>query len=111
MGTVSLSLTAQLYLFSFATCCWITLYNGRDPSWEIRVKGNLTRRADNGLINTSPISTMPPVVRLQRYCNHTIEIPGKEFLEHCLHIILILGMNQNSNSCTMKGVNERLFCT
>ena len=46
-------------------------------SWELKVKGNLTRRADNGLINTSPITTMSPIVRLQHGCNHTIVIPGK----------------------------------
>lgn len=45
-------------------------------SWEVRVKGNLARRTDNGLINTSPISTMAPVVRLQYGCNHMLQIPG-----------------------------------
>ena len=60
----------------YSSCCWIGLVSG-GGSWEVRVKGNLTRRADNGLINTSPISTMPPIVRLQHGCNHTIQIPGK----------------------------------
>lgn len=50
--------------------------DGQDLSWEVRVKGNLTQRPDNGLINTSPISRMPLVVRVQQDCNHTIEIPG-----------------------------------
>jgi len=53
------------------------LADGRDPRWEVRVKGNLTRRAGNGLINTSPVSTMPLIVRVQQGCNHTIEIPGE----------------------------------
>lgn len=50
---------------------------GSKAGWELRVKGNLSRRADNGLINTSPISTMAPIVRLQHGCNHTIVIPGR----------------------------------
>ena len=63
------------YTVRFTGCCWISLVTG-GRWWEIRVKGNLTQRADNGLINTSPISTMSPVVRLQYGCNHTLHIPG-----------------------------------
>ena len=62
--------------------------------WELRVKGNLSRRADNGLINTSPISTMAPIVRLQHGCNHTIVIPGKaEMIDSIQH-----GSNHNFRS-------------
>ena len=69
--------TFTLFAFyRYSTCCWITLADGRDPRWEVRVKGNLTQRAGNGLINTSPVSTMPLIVRVQQGCNHTIEIPG-----------------------------------
>ena len=63
------------YTVRFTGCCWISLVAG-GSRWEIRVKGNLTRRTDNGLINTSPISTMSPVVRLQYGCNHTLQVPG-----------------------------------
>jgi hypothetical protein len=57
---------------------WIYLViAGGSASWELRVKGNLTQRSDTGLINTSPISSMPPVVRLQHGCNHTIQIPSE----------------------------------
>ena len=37
---------------------------------------NLTARNDTGLLNTSPVTTMTPVVRLKWGCNHTITIPG-----------------------------------
>ena len=79
-------------MFRYSSCCWITLANGQDPSWEVRVKGNLTRRADNGLINTSPISTMAPVVRLQYGCNHMLQIPGNAELTAGTY----------STDCTMK---------
>lgn len=68
--------TTVFVIIRYSSCCWIGLASG-GGSWDVRVKGNLTRRADNGLINTSPISTMPPIVRLQHGCNHTIQIPGK----------------------------------
>lgn len=62
----------------FASCCWITLnQRGGSASWEIRVKMDLSPRSDNGLINSSPISNMPPIIRVQRNCNGRIAVPGK----------------------------------
>ena len=55
---------------------WIAVNYARTASWEVRVKGNLTRRSDTGRINFSPISNMPPIIRLQHGCNYTITIPG-----------------------------------
>ena len=49
---------------------------GLTVGWELRVKGNLTRRSDNGLINTSPVSSMLPIIHLQSGCEHIIRIPG-----------------------------------
>ncbi len=43
----------------------------------MRLKGNLTVRPDTGTINTSPITTATPILRLQHGCNHTFVIPGK----------------------------------
>ncbi len=43
----------------------------------MRLKGNLTVRPDTGTINTSPITTAAPILRLQHGCNHTFVIPGK----------------------------------
>ena len=63
--------------YSYKSCCWITLVQG-GGSWEIRVKGDLTPRPDNGKINTSPTTTMSPVVRLRHGATHNITIPGKE---------------------------------
>ena len=63
--------------YSFASSAWIdTLVIGAGRRWEVRVKGNLTPREDTGMINTSPITAMLPIVRLQHGCDHTIEIPG-----------------------------------
>ena len=69
----------------FTGNAWISLVTG-GGRWEVRVKGNLTQRADTGLVNTSPISNMPPVIRLQHGCNHTIEVPGDHGA--CMHIAL-----------------------
>ena len=54
---------------------WIALVRG-GGSWEVRVKGNLTVRPDTGRINTSPITAISPILRLQHGCNHTIDIPS-----------------------------------
>ena len=56
---------------------WITLVQG-GGRWEVRVKGNLTTRPDNGRINISPATAALPVYRLQHGATHTITIPGKE---------------------------------
>ena len=58
---------------------WITLVQGGgSASWEVRVKGNLSPRPDNGRINSSPTTAVSPVFRLRHGATHTITIPGKE---------------------------------
>ena len=42
------------------------------------MKGNLSARADNGRINSSPTTAVFPVYRLRHDATHTITIPGKE---------------------------------
>lgn len=46
-------------------------------SWEVRVKGNLARRS-NGRVNSSPVTTSTPIVRLQSGCTHNIRIPVQD---------------------------------
>ena len=36
--------------------------------------GNLTYREDTGLINSSPVVSIPPLIHLQQGCSHTIKI-------------------------------------
>ena len=45
-------------------------------SWSVRVRVNLATRPDTGLINTSPASSISPIVRVQLNCDITIQIPG-----------------------------------
>lgn len=59
----------------YAGYAWIGLQIG-GGGWEVRVKGNVSQRADSGRVNTSPVTAVLPVIRLQQGCNHTIEIPG-----------------------------------
>ena len=66
---------------SYSGCCWIALVQG-GGGWEVRVKGNLASRADNGRINSSPITAEFPVFRLQHGATHTISIPGKVVYLH-----------------------------
>ena len=68
-----------LALCRFTGGNWISLVQG-GGGWEIRVKGNLAPRADNGRINSSPTTAVPPVLRLRHGATHTITIPGKKQL-------------------------------
>ena len=63
--------------YRFTGCCWIsTLVVGRDGSWNVKVKVDLTVRPD-GKINSSPVTATRPIYRLQHGCRHVISIPGK----------------------------------
>jgi len=66
------------YLFfvnSYRSCCWISLsrYGG---SWLVSTTVNLTRRLDNGRINSSPVSRSPAIVRWSEGCpSQSVRIP------------------------------------
>ena len=63
-------------MYRYTGNAWISLVRG-GGRWEVRVKGNLTVRPDTERINTSPITAISPILRLQHGCNHTINIPGR----------------------------------
>ncbi|XP_056016084.1 uncharacterized protein LOC125677338 isoform X2 [Ostrea edulis] len=53
---------------------WISLLSG-GGRWDMRTTVDLNRRRDTGQINSSPVSAMPPIIRLQHGCDHNITIP------------------------------------
>ena len=65
----------SLYKASFTGCCWISLYNGMAPAWEIPVSINSLVRTDTGKINSSPITKMFPVIRIRSGLQQKITIP------------------------------------
>ncbi|KAL9988076.1 hypothetical protein ACROYT_G002476 [Oculina patagonica] len=66
------------WLVSYLSCCWISLTNGGNGDWFLSTTVNLTKRQDNGKINSSPISALSPIVRLQQGCSKTISIPAED---------------------------------
>jgi hypothetical protein len=64
-----------LYQASFTGCCWISLYDGTAPSWEIGISLNSIVRTDTKNINSSPITSMFPVVRIPINRSKNITIP------------------------------------
>ena len=64
-------------VISYSDCCWISLARG-GRSWLISTSVNLTRRSDNGRINSSPISRSPAYVRFQEGCSHFLRIPVED---------------------------------
>ncbi|XP_078378906.1 integrin beta-like protein A [Oculina patagonica] len=63
------------YQVSYQGFNWISLVYNSEAAWELRMYVNLTVRNDTGRLNTSPVTTMTPIVRLKWGCNHTINIP------------------------------------
>jgi len=59
---------------TYSSCCWIYL-NAGGGSWIVKVNMDLKKRDDTKQINSSPITSMPPIVRLTKNCNQTIRIP------------------------------------
>ena len=56
--------------------CWIGLRQG-GCYWYLTVRGDLTPRPDNGLINSSPVTAITPIIRVQQGCPSVIYIPGE----------------------------------
>ena len=63
------------FLFSYTSCCWISLSRYSSGSWLVTAIVNLTRRADSGRINSSPVSRSPAIVRWQEGCPQYLRIP------------------------------------
>ena len=67
-----------LFCNRFASNDWISLITDGAADWELRVRGNFIYREDNGLINSSPVVNIPPLIRIQRGCSHNIKVPGND---------------------------------
>ncbi|XP_062615393.1 uncharacterized protein LOC134277123 [Saccostrea cucullata] len=73
---VSLPSSSTSYFIGYDSCCWISsLVLNSNSNWRIATRVDLTYRQDIGGINTSPVTAMQPIVRLQRGCSHSIKIP------------------------------------
>ncbi|XP_052696969.1 uncharacterized protein LOC128175386 isoform X6 [Crassostrea angulata] len=73
---VTLPSSSTSYFIGYSSCCWIsTLLLNSDSSWTIGTRIDLAYRQDIGRVNTSPVTAMQPIVRLQRGCSHSIKIP------------------------------------
>ena len=75
-AATTLTSNFKLLIHSYKGTNWISLVHNSYASWELRMYVNLTVRNDTGRLNTSPVTTMTPIVRLKWGCNHTINIPG-----------------------------------
>ncbi|XP_076071097.1 adhesion G protein-coupled receptor B1-like [Mytilus galloprovincialis] len=65
----------KILLFGYEDCCWIDLVeSGSSKAIFMLTEADLTIRSDTGMINTSPISAMQPVVRVKQGCSYSIHI-------------------------------------
>ena len=58
-------------------CCWTSMDFG-GSGWFLSTLVNLTKRADTGRINSSPVSTTSPVIRVQSGCPQDLVIPMED---------------------------------
>ena len=66
-------------IYSYSSCCWLSslsLY--WDSSWLVSGEIDLTRRSDNGKINSSPVTRSLAIVRFQEGCPQEIRIPVED---------------------------------
>ncbi|XP_067017056.1 uncharacterized protein [Acropora muricata] len=62
---------------SYYSCCWISLTIS-GGSWLVSATVNLSRRADTGKINSSPVSRSPAIIRWQEGCPQSVRIPVED---------------------------------
>lgn len=63
------------YQASFTGSAWINLNLGGGGAWEVRTKLDTRIRPDTGMVNSSPVTTMAPMVRTSRGYKYQISIP------------------------------------
>ncbi|XP_072024316.1 uncharacterized protein [Amphiura filiformis] len=70
------SKTAVIY---FETCCWVKQIQNFEPhdglGWRMITEIDLNPRRDNGLLNSSPITSPIPLQRFHKGCEYWLEIP------------------------------------
>ncbi|KAJ8022217.1 Integrin beta-like protein A [Holothuria leucospilota] len=75
LGDSAFTPTSNVFEVFYEGRNWIRLANGGNGPWIIRSRVDLTPRADNGLINSSPTTSNMPIVRIQQNCPTTLIIP------------------------------------
>ena len=86
------------HFFRYSSCCWISLNSG-GSSWSLSTTVNLTRRADTGQINSSPVSASIPIVRVQKGCSQVIRIPMEDPDGDVVRCRWATGSNECSGIC------------
>ena len=61
---------------SFEGGDWVHLIYG-GHRWSVWTAVNTTKRKDTGKLNSSPVTSTAPVVRIQQNCERVIQIRGK----------------------------------
>ncbi|VDI29616.1 Hypothetical predicted protein [Mytilus galloprovincialis] len=63
------------YAFGYSGCCWADRVKSSSGNWLLLATANLSIRADNGRINSSPVSSMQPVITIKQNCSYALKIP------------------------------------
>ena len=82
-GNFLVSVFSQTFLSRlvdrYYSCCWISnLVRYANSAWLISTNISLSRRSDNGKINSAPVSRSPAIVRFQQGCQKSLKIPVED---------------------------------
>ncbi|KAK3597236.1 hypothetical protein CHS0354_004990 [Potamilus streckersoni] len=70
----NLTTTSPIIVFTFTSCCWINLVAATSWDWSLQARANVTRRSDTGKLNSSPRTSVSPIVRIAHGCYATINL-------------------------------------
>ena len=65
-------------IYSYTSCCWISLSRYSYGQWLVSGEIDLTPRSDNGKINSSPVTRSLAIYRFQEGCPKEIRIPVED---------------------------------
>ena len=74
--TYMMKIQLSVFSNSFEGGNWVTLIYG-GGKWSMWTKVNATKREDTGKVNSSPVTSTAPIVRVQQNCKRVINIGGK----------------------------------
>lgn len=95
---------------------WITPLAGGSGAgpWEIRIKLDTTVRPDTGTVNNTPLTTMPPLIRLRKGVKYLLKIPTADAdndvvkcrwsnatLKECASVCLKVSPGTLSDDCSL----------
>ncbi|XP_033106419.1 uncharacterized protein LOC117108507 [Anneissia japonica] len=99
VNTVTFDAGTPSFEMRFSGRDWISLAVSNGLSWSLPMSVNLTLRQDIGRPNSSPLSSITPIIRFQHGCNHTLIIPVTDPDEDTVRCRWAVGSRECGSVC------------